>query len=1360
MRLTRVKNLLAAPKNAEQLFIVVTPSRLSLDKDGNWKDGRDTFSVEVWLQKGDDEPTQKDMGDYAVHVFKNGSSTVSVIKRNTTSFSVQAAKTDKSFDVRLKVGDAYVQTVTVDVTQDGATGTPGGNTATVVLYKRSATEITAKDWTHDCTYTFATKALSPTPSGWTLNKIPEGTDPIYVTAATAYSTGATDTIAATEWATPVLLAENGDNGNDGLNTASVFLYKRSATTPEKPQGQMTYTFATASLVGDLSGWSLSIPETDGNPCWVIQATAVSTLVRDIIEPTEWSEPKKLVVDGSNGIPGGNTATLLLYKRSGVRVMDIDWKYDCKYTFAAKTLNPTPSGWTLNKMPEGTAPVYVTAATAYSTGATDTISASEWAKPVLFVENGNNGNDGLNTASVFLYIRSATTPEKPQGQMTYTFATASLVGDLSGWSLSIPETDGNPCWVIQATAVSTLVRDIIEPTEWSDPVKMVADGDNGIPGGNTATLLLFKRSKVAVTGIDWNTYLIYDFENKSLDVTPTGWTLNEIPSGTDPIYVTAATAFSLGNTDYIYYYEWSTPVLFAQNGEQGLNSASVFLYKRSASIPSKPTVDLTYTFATGELSGYLSGWSQSIPETDGNPCWVIQATAISTEDTDQILSTEWSEQKKLVADGEQGNGISDEQTYYLATTMASGVTRYTDQYSWTTAYQAATADKPYVWRYKITWYSDGTAKYTDCELVFSYSGGSNSNLLEQTNFSSVLAMDKWTLRSEYVRQDGYPGLLPSITQAAGVTTGLQARNAYHDESDYGTPSTKYKIVLGQPVKTDGVSKIEPATWYTLSFWSMASKQETIYLPVADRLQAVYGFCEKTLRLTKGKRYSISAYGYLVDEGVGQMMVEVLGTFSDYNESYRMYISSTLGELKTVTFTAAHTGTFTLKTYSYKEEGVAGGRVCILYYTIKEKDALLETLLYPSCVDTATQALVDGNAVYLEEDGRAAWDVAGEWVQHTLTFRTKDTIGDEDQYLQFRMMPAAADGMTRTVSICMPKLEVGMQATGYLSNDASIHTGQPRRRRWAINTEYMAGGVDEPYLDAVLFVAGSETAFYRCIKSHISSEYNKPTGTYGAQYWTSENSTHFENLSTDLFFATKAYVDNLIATLIQTGYEGSPHIEAEGSEFKIFGRGQYPAIYLAVNSDNKAVLRFQDENTGEFLYDLGPDGIMKEFTEVADSYTKYSLHKLTEAKRVSELLDITDSMCSNYYRFNEGYKQIGTGSTATKQYHVSGTSKPSAKNAQYFTTQSYSGSTIEDGWYCKANNGVYRSLVVDMDTLTTVYTVNICQFSGGKLVSDITVYFKEKTTAYALKSVGCDEKGNELSTSTYPYLYSYGLTISKI
>ena len=167
-------------------------------------------------------------------------------------------------------------------------------------------------------------------------------------------------------------------------------------------------------------------------------------------------------------------------------------------------------------------------------------------------------------------------------------------------------------------------------------------------------------------------------------------------------------------------------------------------------------------------------------------------------------------------------------------------------------------------------------------------------------------------------------------------------------------------------------------------------------------------------------------------------------------------------------------------------------------------------------------------------------------------------------------------------------------------------------------------------------------------------------------------------------------------------------------------------------------------------------MKEFTEVADSYTKYSLYKLTEAKRVSELLDITDSMCTNYYRFDEGYKQIGTGSTATKKYHVSGTSSPSAKNAKYFTVQSYSGSTIRDGWYLKANNGIYRMYLLNDISSTVLYTVNIYQFSGGKLISNIIVFFKDKTPSYALNSVGCDKNGNELDSMTYPYLYSYGLT----
>ena len=879
MKLRKVKDLLLAPKDAEGLYLVVTPSQLVLDKDTNWKDGRSAVSIEVWRRKGNANPTQEGMGDYSVSVFKNGSSTVSVLKRNTPSFSVSAAKTDKSLEIVLIKGDTKVDTKTVTVSSDGKDGTngnPGGNTATILLFKRSASAITAIDWSDTLTYTFATQQLASVPTGWTLNKVPSGNDPIYVTAATAYGTGTTDTIAASEWA--------------------------------------------------------------------------------------------------------------------------------------------------------------------------------------------------------------------------------------------------------------------------------------------------------------------------------------------------------------------TPVLFVENGEHGLNSAPVFLYKRAASAPAKPTATLTYTFATGVLSGTLSGWSQNIPATDGNPCWVIQATAIGTGATDTIEASEWSKQEKLVADGSNGTGISSTTWYYLATTMATGVTRSTS--GWTTSYQQGTPELPYVWRYGDTLLTNGTHQYTSCELIFSYSAGANPNLLEQTNFSSLQALDKWTTRNSL---NPLSGVSLSQENYASITTGIQAHNAYYDRTTKTTAQIQYKEVLQQCLwnTTGTIKKLEPSTWYTLSFWA--------------------------------------------------------------------------------------------------------------------KGVNVATFIYPSVFDNTVISYKDGvmqNANTMSADAYILWSLSNTWKRHTFTFKTKSTIGSANQNLLFRLYPKASSSTLNDVYLCMPKLEVGMQATSYISNEESTHFGQVRNRRWAINTQYQAGKVDEQFDDTVLF---GETGFFHCIKSHISTLDNAPNGTNGSIYW--EATSKVAVLATDIFFAEKALINNLIATLIQTGYSGNPHIEAEGSEFKIFGKGQYPAIYLAINSDNKAVLRFQNENTGEFLYDLGPDGIMKEFSEVSDSYTEMKFKRLTNATRVSELLDIATSACNTYYRFNEGYKQIGSGSSATKQYHVSGGSSPSVKNAQFFTSKNYNGTAISDGWYVKPNNGTYMMMAADTAGETSVYVVHIYCFSQGKMVNSIPVYFRFTDSQRASKSVGCDENGNELSTSTYTYLYSY-------
>src|SRR5690606_14907003 len=66
-----------------------------------------------------------------------------------------------------------------------------------------------------------------------------------------------------------------------------------------------------------------------------------------------------------------------------------------------------------------------------------------------------------------------------------------------------------------------------------------------------------------------------------------------------------------------------------------------------SAPSLPASTLTYTFATGALSGSLGSWSQTVPpDSNGAHLWVTTATALSTSSTDAIAPGEWAAVRKL------------------------------------------------------------------------------------------------------------------------------------------------------------------------------------------------------------------------------------------------------------------------------------------------------------------------------------------------------------------------------------------------------------------------------------------------------------------------------------------------------------------------------------------------------------------------------------------------------------------------------------------------------------------------------------------------------------------------------------------
>ena len=189
---------------------------------------------------------------------------------------------------------------------------------------------------------------------------------------------------------------------------------------------------------------------------------------------------------------------------------------------------------------------------------------------LTVVDVKGGSDGINTATIYLYQRAATAPSKPSTNLTYTFVTAKLTGGLGNWTQDIGTLTGSdPIWVIAAVASSNGKTDVIEPTEWSEPIKMAQDGQDGQPGAP------------------------------------------------------------------------------GQPGAKGLNQATVFIYKRDDSVE-KPN-SVTYTFATGSFA-VPTGWSTSIPQSNGKPCWVCSAVAIGSDDTTQLS---WTNPSVMVEDGSDG-----------------------------------------------------------------------------------------------------------------------------------------------------------------------------------------------------------------------------------------------------------------------------------------------------------------------------------------------------------------------------------------------------------------------------------------------------------------------------------------------------------------------------------------------------------------------------------------------------------------------------------------------------------------------------------------------------------------------------------
>ena len=368
-------------------------------------------------------------------------------------------------------------------TQNGIPGVPGTNTATVYVYKRAASLPT--DNPGAVTYSFSSNTITTATlaNDWS-KTIPAGTDTIYITAAIAANTATTDNIESTEWSTPVKFVEN------ATNTATVFLYARnnnSSTAPDLIRtGEptyITYNFTSGAITGTLpAGWIQAMPDiANGSVLWAVQANAINTNTSDTIANTEWSTPRVLSVNGTNGTPGVSVYVATVYKQSA-EALTAPPAAASSYNFATNTLT-APDGWSSTQPATTTTPTYACDYTfSGAPGATIT-GTGNWSNPYVEAVNGAPGAPGEYRDVIQLYLTSTEVPTKPTS-IPYTFSTNTIgtqTGGTAGWSLTRPVATTTPTYVVTALAATTTPATAVTLTTWSTPVIAAQIGSNGAPG---------------------------------------------------------------------------------------------------------------------------------------------------------------------------------------------------------------------------------------------------------------------------------------------------------------------------------------------------------------------------------------------------------------------------------------------------------------------------------------------------------------------------------------------------------------------------------------------------------------------------------------------------------------------------------------------------------------------------------------------------------------------------------------------------------------------------------------------------------------------------------------------------------------
>lgn len=538
-----------------------------------------------------------------------------------------------------------------------------------------------------------------------------------------------------------------------------------------------------------------------------------------------------------------------------------------------------------------------------------------------------------------------------------------------------------------------------------------------------------------------------------------------------------------------------------------------------------------------------------------------------------FATPWclSEMDKKGEKGDNGRGVSRMRAFYMLTTERDAP--QPDTSGWTETAQQPTKERPWLWSYERSEYTDGTADQTVVRLIGHYGkDGTNG-----TSIRAQYSADAQTWHDDFAEGDVW------MRTGNGTTWGGALRVVGESGADGKSPVYDFAASSQLATASGTTAPTIRGTWQDAPP-TLRDGEVLWYRLTAANGKITYG------RLSGRNSYIHIAYAnsedgakdFTLEEDLGrggEIEFSYFGIYADFDERASQdnddYVWTRLRGVDGkdgLTPNANLLDDTDFKSLGRKESAWSVGT-----FGEEPLGGRANADLFPPSVSGCYPALCSINPGTKQGEYAQLWQNIGrlipgrtytfsvyvrgasdawlvvypnptehfrpntvkpdEWTRVSLTFTAPKTKATEDTLILLRAWHREEQphkGFAKNVVWCAPKLEEGGVPTPWTPsrNDLRGNDGAPGARGAVVRqfgdyaklpdgTAFESGHAGEQYVDVVQVRQGAQVQFYQCKQPHTKSADKAPAAD--SEWW--ELGMYQGFIATDLFLAKRSLIENL-------------------------------------------------------------------------------------------------------------------------------------------------------------------------------------------------------------------------------------------